>query len=211
MEIWTVFVDFIFTTLVGLSTILGGNMGLAIGVLSFSVRLALLPLTLRLAHRALDVQAAMKKLEPELLKIRKTHKEDPKRIWEETARLHQQNGIKVVQGGSILGMLVQVPLFLGLFAAVQRGLSGSGQFLWIKDLMKSDPLLACVCAALTGLSVSLGSNIPESQRTVAIVLPTGLTLLFLWRMSSGVAIYSLSSSLVGVLQSLLIRRRIAKV
>jgi YidC/Oxa1 family membrane protein insertase len=210
MEVWTNFVDLIFTTLVGLSTILGGNMGLAIGVLSLGVRLALLPLTLRLAHRALDVQAALKKLEPELSKIRKTQKDDPKRIWEETARLHQERGIKIVQGSSILGMLVQVPLFLGLFAAVQRGLSGSGQFLWIKDLMKSDPLLACLCAALTALSVSLGSNIPESQRTAAIVLPAGLTLLFLWRMSSGVAIYSLSSSLVGVLQSLLIRRRLAK-
>jgi YidC/Oxa1 family membrane protein insertase len=176
-------------------------------VLSLSVRLALLPFTLRLAHRALDVQSALKKLEPELSKIRKTHQDDPKRIWEETARLHQQHGIKVVQASSILGMLVQVPLFLGLFAAVQRGLSGRGQFLWIKDLMKSDPLLACVCAALTGLSISLGSNIPESQRTMAIILPAGLTLLFLWRISSGVAIYSLSSSLVGVLQSLLLRRR----
>jgi YidC/Oxa1 family membrane protein insertase len=201
MEVWTNFVDLIFTTLVGLSTILGGNMGLAIGVLSFSIRLALLPLTLRLAHRALDVQTALKKLEPELAKIRKTYKDDPKRIWEETARLHQEKGIKVLQGSSILGMLVQAPLFLGLFAAVQRGLS--------KDLLKSDPLLACLCAALTGLSVALGSNIPESQRAMAIVLPAGLTLLFLWRMGSGVAIYSLSSSLVGVLQSLIIRRRLA--
>jgi membrane protein insertase Oxa1/YidC/SpoIIIJ len=76
--------------------------------------------------------------------------------------------------------------------------------------MKADPLLALICAVLTGVSVALGSNAPESQRAAMIILPATVTLLFLWRMSAGVAIYSCSSSLVGVLQALLIRRRIAR-
>ena len=71
MGVWTDFVDLIYTTLVGLSTILGGNMGLAIGVLSLSVRLALLPLTLWIARRSLEAQAALKKLEPQISSIRK--------------------------------------------------------------------------------------------------------------------------------------------
>ena len=210
MGVWTNFVDLIFTTLVGVSTVLGGNMGLAIGVLSLSVRLALLPLTLRLAHRSLDVQAALKKLEPAISNIRKKHKNDPRRILEETANLHAQHGIKIVDGRSFVSMLVQMPLFFGLFAAVRRGLSSSGPFLWVKDLMLSDPLLAFICAILTGVSSGLAPNVPESQRTATIVLPAVLTLFFLWRMSAGVAVYSVSSSLVGVLQSLLIRRRFAK-
>src|SRR2546425_9501943 len=113
MGIWTHFVDLIYTALVGLSTILGGNMGLAIGVLSLSVRLALLPLTLWLARRSLEVQAALKKLEPQLSNIRKKHKDDPERVWKETVTLHQQHGIKILDGRSFLGALLQVPLFLG--------------------------------------------------------------------------------------------------
>jgi YidC/Oxa1 family membrane protein insertase len=210
MGVWTNFVDLIYTLLAGLSTMLGGNMGLAIGLLSFSVRLALLPLTLRIAHRSLKMQAALKKLEPEISNIRRKHKDDPKRIWDETSALHRQHGIKSLDGRSFLTMLLQLPLFIGLYAAVRRGLSSSGRFLWIKDLMKSDPLLACVCAILTGLSTFLVSNVPESQRTAAIILPAALTLVFLWRISAGVAVYSFSSSLVGVLQSLLLRRRLAK-
>ena len=206
MGVWTNFVDLIYTTLVTLSTAFGGNMGLAIGVLSLSVRLALLPLTLRLAQRSLEVQAALKKLEPKIATIRKKYKDDPRRVWEETANLHQAHGIKILSGAGFLGMLVQAPLFLGLFSAVQRGLSGSSPFLWIKDLMTSDPLLAGICATLTGLSAYWGSNLPESQRTLTALLPAALTLFFLWRMAAGVAVYSLSSCLVGVIQSLWIRR-----
>src|SRR5215207_4013457 len=146
MEVWTVFVDLIYTTLVTLSTMFGGNMGVAIGVLSLSVRLAFLPLTLRIAHHSLAVQAALRKLEPEISKIREKHKKDPTKIWQETAELHQKHGIKVVDGRGFFGMLVQVPLVIGLMSAVQRGLSGSSRFLWVKDLVQSDPLMACLCA-----------------------------------------------------------------
>jgi membrane protein insertase Oxa1/YidC/SpoIIIJ len=145
------------------------------------------------------------------LNIRRKHKDDPQRIWKETADLHQQHGIKVVDGRSLLGMLLQIPLFLGVFEAVRRGLSGSGRVLWVKDLMASDPLLSCICAILTGVSAFLGPNVPESQRAAFIVLPAALTLLFLWRVSAGVAIYSFSYSLAGVVQSLLIRRHAGKI
>jgi YidC/Oxa1 family membrane protein insertase len=210
MPIWTDFVDLVYASLLVISGAFGGNMGLAIGFLSIAFRLALLPLTLRMAYRSIDIQAALKKLQPKLSSIQKKYKDDPRRVWEETARLHQQHGIKLVDGRSLIGLLVQVPLFLGLFAAVQRGLSSSGRFLWIRDLMKPDPLLACICAVLTAVSGFLGSNATDQQRIVAFLLPALLTVFFLWRMTSGVVIYSFASGLVSLVQSLLVRRRLAK-
>ena len=47
MGLWTNFVDLVHAVLLGLAMLFGGNMALAIGVLSLSFRLALLPLTLR--------------------------------------------------------------------------------------------------------------------------------------------------------------------
>jgi YidC/Oxa1 family membrane protein insertase len=210
MELWTGFVDLIYKTLFGLSMIFGGNMGLAIGALSLGFRLVLLPLTLRLAYRALRTQAALKKVESELSSIRTRYKSDPAKMWEETAKVHQREGIRLVDGRSLISVAVQVPLFLALFSAVRRGLSSSGRFLWVKDLMKSDPIMAVICAALTGLSTFLGSNAPEQQRTASVLLPATLTLFFLWRMSAGVTIYTLGSGLVGLLQSLLIRRQMKR-
>jgi len=210
MPLWTEFVDLVFATLVGISGAFGGNMGLAIGFLSLTFRVALLPLTLRMAYRSVDLQIALKRLQPKLSSIQKKYKGDPRRVLEETARLHQQHGIKIVDGRSLFGLLVQAPLFLGLFAAVQRGLSSTSRFLWIKDLMKPDPLLACICAAMTGLSGVIALNAPEPQRAVAFLLPALLTLFFLWRMTSGVIIYSFASGIVGLVQSLLVRRRLQK-
>ncbi len=210
MGLWTAFVGLIYSSLLGLAMLFGGNMGLAIGVLSVTVRLALLPLTLRMAYRSLQVQAALKRVEPELSSIRKKYKDDAARMWEETAKVHQREGIKILGGGSVFGMLVQMPLLIGVFSAVRRGLSGFGRFLWIKDLMKSDPLLACVCAVLTAISAVLGTNVPEQQRVATVLIPASLTLLFLWRMSAGVTIYTFSSGLVGLFQAVLVRRRLKR-
>lgn len=210
MPFWSEFVDLVYAILFGLAGAFGGNMGLAIGFLSLTFRLAVLPLTLRMAYRSLEVQLALKKLQPELSRIRTRHKGDPKRLLEETAKLHQRHGIKVMDSRGIITLLIQAPLFLGLFAAVQRGLSNSSRFLWIKDLMKSDPVLVFACALLTGLSAVIASNAPEQQRTVAFLLPAVLTLAFLWRMAAGIGIYSLASGMVGLVQSLLIRRRLHK-
>ena len=210
MALWAGFVDLIHIILLGLAMLFGGNMGLAIGVLSLSFRLALLPLTLRMAYKSLEVQAALKKVEPELSRIRTKYKDNPQRMWEETTKVHEREGIKIFSGAAIMGMLIQIPLFMGLFSAVRRGLAGSGRFFWIRDLMKPDPLLALLCAGLTAISAALGVNIPAQQRAATVILPTALTLLFLWRMSAGVTIYTFSSGLVGVLQSAMVRRRMKR-
>jgi YidC/Oxa1 family membrane protein insertase len=206
--LWTSFVDLIHTILLGLAMLFGGNMALAIGLLSLLFRLALLPLTLRMAFNSMRIQAALKKLEPELSNIRKRYKDNPQRMWEETSKVHQREGIKIFSGAFLIGILIQVPLFMGLFSAVRRGLAGSGHFLWIKDLLKTDPLLACVCGALTAISAALGANTHEQQRAATIILPAALTVLFLWRMSAGVTIYTFSSGLVGLIQSVIVRRRL---
>src|SRR5215467_5413417 len=88
MGIWTNFVDLIHAILLGLAMLFGGNMALAIGVLSLTFRLALLPLTLRMAYRSLQLQAALKRVEPELASIRKKYKDNPQRIDRKSTRLN---------------------------------------------------------------------------------------------------------------------------
>jgi len=210
MLLWTQFVDLVYTILFGLAGAFGGNMGLAIGFLSLMFRLALLPLTLRMAYRSIDIQSALKKLQPQLTRIQKKHRNDPRRALEETARLQQRHGIKLLDGRSFLSLLVQAPLFFGLLAAVRRGVSSTGRFLWIRNLTTPDPLLAGICAVVAGLSAVIASNAPEQQRALAFVLPAVLTLIFLWRLTSGVIIYSFASGMVGLVQSLLVRRRLGK-
>jgi len=204
---WTDFVDLVYMTLLSVSTALGGSMGWAIAVVSFVTRLVLLPITLRMAYRGLEVQAAISRLAPALKAIREKHRKDQHRIAQETAALYQANGIQLVNSGSLVGLALQTPIFLGLFEAIRRGLAAGGRFLWVRDLGVPDGLLAFGCAVVTAWSSALAPNLPDSQRVPAIVLPALLTLVFLSRMAAGIGIYSLSSGLVGLAQAVLVRRR----
>ena len=211
MELWTNFVDLLYALLSSLSVAFGGNMGLAIAAVSFTFRIALLPFTLRLAYRSAATQAALKKLAPQLSRIRKIYKDDPQRVWEETAKLHKHHGIKLIDGRGFLGILIQAPLFIGLFSAVRRGLTHASRFLWIKDLNKPDGLLAFICASLIGLSAAVAPGTTEQHRAATAILPALLTLIFLWRIAAGVGIYSFASSLVGLAQAFMVRRRVAQI
>jgi YidC/Oxa1 family membrane protein insertase len=210
MPFWSDFVDLLYATLFGLSVVFGGNMGYAIAVMSFTFRVALLPLTLRLAYRSLEIQAALKKIAPQISRIQKQHKDEPRRIWEETAKLHRHHGIRLIDGRSLVSILIQAPLFMGLFSALRRGLSGTSRFLWVKDLSKPDALLACICAALAGLCAAMTPNTAEQFKAGTAILPAVLTLVFLWRLAAGVSIYSCVSGLVGIVQALMVRRRAAQ-
>jgi YidC/Oxa1 family membrane protein insertase len=205
--VWSQFVDVIHGALLCISTALGGSMGWAIAVLSLLVRVVLLPLTLRLAYRGLETQAALKRLEPELKRVRAKYKADQAKLREETAKVYQKHGVKLADGRSLAGTLVQLPIFIGLFGAIRRGLGSGGSFLWVKNIASPDLPLAGVCAAVTALSAWLAPNASASQRAPMVIFPALLTLFFLSRLAAGMSIYALSQGIVGVVQAVLLSRR----
>jgi YidC/Oxa1 family membrane protein insertase len=205
--VWGQFVDLIHGALLCISTALGGSMGWAIAVLSLLVRVVLLPLTLRLAYRGLETQAALKRLEPELRRVRVKYKADQAKLLKETAKLYQKHGVKLADGRSLVGTLVQLPIFIGLFGAIRRGLGSGGSFLWVKSIASPDLPLAGICAVVTALSAWLAPNVSASQRVPMVVLPALLTFFFLSRLAAGMSIYALSQGIVGVFQAILVSRR----
>lgn len=207
MVAWAEFVDLIYGALVCVSTALGGSMGWAIALVSLLVRVVLFPLTLRVAYRGLETRAALRRLEPALLRIRTKYKTDQRKVLEETARLYREHGVQVADGRTLLGTVAQLPIFLGLFGAIRRGLGAGGGFLWVKDIGVPDMPLAAICAAVTALSGWLAPELPASQRAPMVLVPGLLTLFFLSRLAAGLSIYALAQGLVGVGQAVLVRRR----
>ena len=208
--VWAHFVDLIYGLLVCVSMALGGSMGWAIAIVSLVVRVVLFPLTLRMAYRGLEMRVALKRLEPELKRLRARYKRDQRRLFEETARLHQKHGVRVADGHSVFGMIVQMPIFLGLFGAIRRGLGDGGSFLWVKNIGVPDLPLAVICAGVTAVSSSLALDLSASQRVPMVVLPALLTLLFLSRLAAGLSIYTLAQGFIGLGQAVLVHRRARK-
>jgi YidC/Oxa1 family membrane protein insertase len=205
---WDTFVELLRAAIVGAAHLCGGSLGAGIVFVSAGIRLALLPLTLRLARQARDQQARIAKIRPELDALQRRFAKDPRTLMVETRALYDANGIKLLSPGGLIGIAVQLPLLSGLFAAVRTGLGSKVRFLWIADLARPEGLLALGVTALTAWSVSTTptpgapSGIPSVMLVVSVI-GTGVLLL---TTSSAVALSMGAGSFVSILQNWILAR-----
>lgn len=104
----------IFNLLIALYSIIpGGDFGVSIIIFTILVRFALYPLTKRMLHQT----KAMRKLQPELKKIKKANKGNRQAESMQMLELYKKNGVKPFR--SILILLIQLPIFIGLFWVIR--------------------------------------------------------------------------------------------
>lgn len=104
----------IFNLLMGLYTIVPGrDFGVAIIIFTVIVRFALYPLTRSMLHQT----KAMRKLQPELSKIKKQAKGNKQQESLLMMELYKKHGVNPFRSIGIL--LVQLPIFIALFQVIQ--------------------------------------------------------------------------------------------
>lgn len=115
MDIFYTFVaQPIFNLLIGLySLIPGGDFGVALILFTIIIRFALWPLVVRQLHQV----KAMRKLQPELAKIKKASKGNRQAESMQMLELYKKHGVKPFR--SILILLIQLPIFIGLYQVIQ--------------------------------------------------------------------------------------------
>jgi YidC/Oxa1 family membrane protein insertase len=204
---WDSLVGFFAALLCTLAQMYGGNLGLAIITVSVITRLALLPLTLRMARHALAQQQVLHGLRDNIARLRKRYQSDPKQLAEKLSELYRKNGVKPFDGGSLAGGAVQALVGTGLYSALRRGLAQGHSFLWVRDLGQPNAMLALVTGAVTFVASLVAPHLPEQSRVITAVLPAILTVVLAWRLSSAVVLYWASSAAVNGVQSLMLRRR----
>lgn len=104
----------IFNLLIGIySLIPGGDFGISLIIFTIIVRFALYPLTKRMLHQT----KAMRKLQPELVKIKKRAKGNKQLEGMQMMELYKKNGVSPFRSIGIL--LIQLPIFIALFQVIQ--------------------------------------------------------------------------------------------
>ncbi len=98
--------------------ITGESYGGAIILLTLSVMIILTPLTLKGTRSMMRMQ----RLQPEMKRLQKEHKDDRQKLNEELMKFYKENNINPL--GGCLPLLAQMPVFIVLFRTLQ-GLSGS--------------------------------------------------------------------------------------
>ena len=112
-----------------------GNYGLAILATTVLVKLAFFPL----ANKSYELMAKMKKLQPEMEKIRERFKDDRAKQQQELMALYKNQKINPMSG--CLPILLQIPVFFALYKVlfVTIDMRHAPFFGWIKDLSAPDP------------------------------------------------------------------------
>jgi len=89
-----------------------GNAGLAIILFTIVARLVILPLTIK----SLQSTRKMQELQPQIKELQRKFGKDPQKLQEETMKLYRE--FKVNPAGGCLPMLLQFPIFIGVYQAV---------------------------------------------------------------------------------------------
>ena len=182
---------------------LTGNFGLAIIGVTILMKIILLPLTLKQDKS----MKSMKKLQPELDKLKEKYKGDPKMLNQKTMELYQQH--KVNPAGGCLPLLVQLPILWALFGVLRGGIvPQDSTFLWM-ELVKPDPFY--ILPVLNGVvsfvqQKMMGSSDNPQMKNMMYMFPIMMVFIS-YKMPAGLQIYWLTSSLAGVIQQYLIMKR----
>jgi YidC/Oxa1 family membrane protein insertase len=112
-----------------------GNFGIAILLLTVAVKL----LFFYPANKSYESITKMKKVQPELEKIRKRNDKDPAKQQQEMMALYQREKINPFMG--CLPILIQVPVFYALYKTLSTTIEmrHAPFYGWIQDLSAKDP------------------------------------------------------------------------
>lgn len=115
----------IFNLLVIFLALFGGNLGIAIVLLTLLIRLLLL----RNSLAGMNMSKGMSNMQPKMEALQEKYKDDPKKLSEETMKLLKKEGAGPMKG--CLAMLIQLPVFIGLYSVIKSFAEGSIPMEWL--------------------------------------------------------------------------------
>ncbi|MBN1673274.1 MAG: membrane protein insertase YidC [Kiritimatiellae bacterium] len=191
------------------------NYGVAIILLTILIRVLFWPVT----HKNSAHMKKMQDIQPLLKELRAKHKDNPRRLQEETMALYKEH--KVNPLGGCLPMLIQIPVFIALFGVLRSAVElRFAPFLWIPDLSEPEGLLAGMLPggfSLNILPIFMSATMfiqqkltpaagdPNQQKMMAF-MPL-MMLFFFYNMPSALVLYWSTNQCLMIGQLLIQKRR----
>ena len=201
-----------------------GNFGVAILLLTICVRVLLFPL----ANKAYASMSRMRKLQPEMIRLRERFKDDKQRMNTELMKLYREQKANPVAG--CLPLLAQIPVFFALYYMlfVTIEMRHAPFFGWIHDLSAPDPmtfitgfgllewpapefLLVGIWPLIFGATMWLQMKLnPQPMEPIQQKIMMALPIIFLFlfaRFPAGLVVYWTWNNVLSIGQQWLIMRR----
>jgi len=215
----------------------GGDIGIAVIILTICVRIILLPLT----HRQIHAQKKMKIVEVEMKGLREKFKDNKQEQTKQMMDLYKKHGVNPLSG--FLLIFIQIPILLALYYVFMKGIPFSTdglydfvtlplqtnfKFLGILDLASKNYILAILVGVSQYFQIHLslpptvketeplkqkgfGEELAKSMNTnMRYVMPVMITLIAA-SFPSVISLYWLTSNLFAIGHELVVRRIAQKI
>ncbi len=188
-----------------------GNYGIAIILLTVLVKLVFFPLS----NKSFKSMSAMKKLQPQMERLREQYKEDRQKLNQEMMELYKRYEVNPL--GGCLPMIVQLPVFIGLYQGLLYAieLRQAPFFGWIEDLSQPDrlgafaipfvdpPGIPVLTLLMGGSMVVQQMMMPTTgdpiQQKMMLLMPVIFTVMFI-NFPAGLVLYWLINNVLSVAQ-----------
>ena len=183
------------------------NYGVAIIILTVLVRIVTLPIM----GKQMKSMERMRDLQPQVKELQAKYADDRQKQSEAMMKLYKDSGVNPM--GGCLPMVLQFPVFIGLFFALQSSieLRDAPFFGYITDLSAPATLFVIpgidlpvrLLPILMGLSMVVQQRMtpmtmdPAQARMMMTVMPIMMTVLF-YQFPSGLVLYWMVSNLLGI-------------
>ena len=201
-----------------------GNFGVAIMLLTVTIRLLIFPI----AQRQFASMAQMRAIQPKMKALQEKHKDDKQRQQQEVMALYKAEGVNPLAG--CLPTFLQIPIMYSLYKVLMLTIEMRHQpfVAWIKDLSAPDPLTPLnlfgilhftpphmiaigVVPILLGISMWLQFKMnpqpmDDAQKQVFALMPWVL-MFVMAPFAVGLQVYWITSNLLTVLQQRILYAR----
>ena len=183
-----------------------GNWGWSIIFLTVMIKAAFF----RLSATSYKSMANMRKLQPEMARLKDLYGDDRQKMSQETMSLYKRE--KVNPMGGCLPILVQMPVFIALYWVLLESveLRHSPWILWIQDLSIKDPyfVLPLIMGASMFIQQKLNPTPPDpTQAKVMQMMPIAFTFFFMF-FPAGLVLYWTVNNGLSIIQQWIITRQI---
>ena len=189
------------------------NYGVAIILLTIIIKILFWPLS----HKSYKSMEQMRKLQPMMQKLKAKYGDDKQKMNQEVMQLYRT--YKVNPASGCVPMLLQVPVFFGLYKALLGAIElrhacfikylPFTDKLWLADLSAKDPyyITPIIMGATMFLQQKMSpTSADPTQAKMMLLMPVVFTFLFL-NFPSGLVVYWLVNNILSIAQQGMMIRR----
>lgn len=201
-----------------------GSVGLAVLLMTLTVRGLLMPLSIRNQLGMRRYGRKVQKLKPKVKALQEKYGGNPQKLREQTMLLYREHGIGFPTG--CLMMFLQIPIFFALFSGLRAEHSLRGQtFLWMKDLSFPDrlvdlpswfplisslnllPIILVVLSILQTRSMPKPTDEQQAQQMRMMKWMPIVFAVILYSYTAALALYMVVSSALAIIESRIVRAK----